>query len=629
MDTGMTNSADATPPRDAPRGRRGTPPDAASAARAQARAQASAWTREQTRLGRRTAAPAIAAGLGGTLLAIAQAFCIARVLALALAGATLPPADAAALSLRAAPWLAGFAALALGRAVLLLAAERAAFAAGAAARRRLRTDALSRLLQAGPALLRLRPSGELTAAVVDRIEALDGLFSRWVPAATLALLAPTAVAVAALLADPFAALVLICAGLLVPVAMALSGIGAAAASKRQFLALARLQARFLDRVRGIATIVLAGRAEDEARALAAAAAELRRRTMRVLRVAFLSSAALDCALAAALVILALHDGRALLSAGAFTPSLAPALSPNVAGMAAAPALTAHLLTPATALFCLLLAPEFFAPLRVFSLAYQDRLQAAGAAEILAALPPPATIPDGPAPAIRTVAARGVAVTFDDVHLSWDPARPPSLDGMSFRVPAGETLVLAGPSGAGKSTVIEVLLGFARPDSGRVLLNGAAIETIVPSALARLTAWIGQKPMLFAGTLRENIAFGRPDATDAEVEQAASRAQVDAFAQTLPDGLDTVIGDAGYGLSGGQAQRVAIARAFLKNAPILLLDEPTAHLDPATEAQVLDSLRRLAVGRTVLLASHSVAAHAFSGRRLDLREGRVLSARGAA
>ncbi len=625
MDTGMTNSADATPPRDAPRRRRGTPPDAASAARAQARAQAGAWTREQTRLGRRTAAPAIAAGLGGTLLAIAQAFCIARVLALALAGATLPPADDAALSLRAVPWLAGFAALALGRAVLLLAAERAAFAAGAAARRRLRSDALSRLLQAGPALLRLRPSGELTAAVVDRIEALDGLFSRWVPAATLALLAPTAVAVAALLADPFAALVLICAGLLVPVAMALSGIGAAAASKRQFLALARLQARFLDRVRGIATIVLAGRAEDEARALAAAADELRRRTMRVLRVAFLSSAALDCALAAALVILALHDGRALLSAGASTPGPAP----GIAGMAAAPALTAHLLTPATALFCLLLAPEFFAPLRAFSLAYQDRLQAAGAAEVLAALPPPATVPDGPAPAIRNVAARGVAVTFDDVHLSWDPARPPSLDGMSFRVPAGETLVLAGPSGAGKSTVIEVLLGFVRADSGRVLLNGAAIETIVPSALARLTAWIGQKPMLFAGTLRENIAFGRPDATDAEVEQAASRAQVDAFAQTLPDGLDTVIGDAGYGLSGGQAQRVAIARAFLRNAPLLLLDEPTAHLDPATEAEILDSLRRLAVGRTVILASHSAAAHGFGGRRLDIRDGRAASVRGAA
>ncbi len=628
MDTGTTSTADPTPPLTRARPRRGARPDAAAgsaaadpaaAARATARAQARAWTREQTRLGRRTAAPAIAAGLASTLLAIAQAFCIARVLDLALAGGTLPMADAATLSLRAAPWLAAFAILALGRAGLLLAAERAAFAAGAAARRRLRTDALSRLLQAGPSLLRLRPSGELTAAVVDRIEALDGLFSRWVPAATLALLAPTAVAVAALLADPFAALVLICAGLLVPVAMALSGIGAAAASKRQFLALARLQARFLDRVRGIATIVLSGRTEDEARALAAAADELRRRTMRVLRVAFLSSAALDCALAAALVILALHDGHALLAATVLPPG----------ATAAAGAIPARALTPATALFCLLLAPEFFAPLRVFSLAYQDRLQAAGAAEVLASLPPPATVPDGSSPEIRTVAARGVAVAFDDVRLSWDPARPPALDGMSFRVPAGETLVLAGPSGAGKSTVIEVLLGFARPDSGRVLLNGAAIETIVPSALAKLTAWIGQKPVLFAGTLRENIAFGRPDATDAEVEQAASRAQVDSFAAVLPDGLDTVIGDAGHGLSGGQAQRVAIARAFLRNAPLLLLDEPTAHLDPATEAEVLESLRRLAVGRTVILASHSAAAHGFGGRRLDIRDGRAAGVRGAA
>ncbi|MGI3778577.1 MAG: thiol reductant ABC exporter subunit CydD [Janthinobacterium lividum] len=613
MDTGTPNTADPTPPLTPATPRRGrarpaAPVDPASAARAQARAQARAWTREQTRLGRRTAAPVIAAGLASTLLAIAQAFCIARVLDLALAGGTLPMDQAAALSLQAAPWLAGFAGLALCRALLLLASERAAFAAGAAARRRLRTDALSRLLQAGPSLLRLRPSGELTAAVVDRIEALDGLFSRWVPAATLALLAPTAVAIAALLADPFAALVLICAGLLVPVAMALSGIGAAAASKRQFLALARLQARFLDRVRGIATIVLAGRTEDEARALATAADELRQRTMRVLRVAFLSSAALDCALAAALVILALHDGHALL---------------------AATATNARALTPATALFCLLLAPEFFAPLRAFSLAYQDRLQAAGAAEVLASLPPPATVPDGPAPEIRNVAARGVAVAFDDVRLSWDPARAPALDGMSFRVPAGETLVLAGPSGAGKSTVIEVLLGFARPDSGRVLLNGAAIETIVPSALAKLTAWIGQKPVLFAGTLRENIAFGRPDATSPEIEQAAARAQVDAFAAGLPLGLDTVIGEGGHGLSGGQAQRVAIARAFLRNAPLLLLDEPTAHLDPATEAEVLESLRRLAVGRTVILASHSAAAHGFGGRRLDIRDGRAAGVRGAA
>ncbi len=556
-----------------------------------AKAAARLWSREQARLGRRAAMPVIALGLVGCAFAIAQARCLAGVLAVALlrVGGRVPLL------------LAFFALLAVLRAVVGLLAERRAFAAGAGARRRLRTDALARLLAAGPALLRARHSGELAAVAVDRIEVLDGLFSRWIPAASLALAAPLLVALAALTADPLSALVLVCAGLLVPVAMALSGIGAAAASRRQFLALARLQARFLDRMRGIATIVFAGREEDEAQALAAAADELRRRTMRVLRVAFLSSAALDCAAAAALVLIALRF-RVTLEGGAPAEAV-------------------------PALFCLLLVPEFFAPLRAFSAAYQDRLHAAGAAEALVALPP--APPAAPALPIRTVAAHGAGIAFEDVRLVWDASRGPALDGLSFRVPPGETLVLLGPSGAGKSSVIEILLGFVRPDAGRVTINGADIASIVPDALSRLTAWIGQRPVLFAGTIRENIRFAQPDASEEAVEAAALAARVKGFADALPAGLDTVVGEGGYGLSGGQAQRVAIARAFLRNAPILLLDEPTAHLDPATEAEVLESLRRLALGRTVILASHSAAAHAWGGRRLELRAGRAVTARGAA
>jgi ATP-binding cassette subfamily C protein CydD len=216
-----------------------------------------------------------------------------------------------------------------------------------------------------------------------------------------------------------------------------------------------------------------------------------------------------------------------------------------------------------------------------------------------------------------------------VRVTWDASRGPALDGLSFVLPPGEMLVLAGPSGSGKSTVIELLLGFIRADEGRVLINGADITDIVPSALATLTAWIGQKPTLFATTIRENIRFARPEATEAEVLEAARLARVLDFTAGLPAGLDTPIGEGGHGISGGQAQRVAIARAFLKNAPLLLLDEPTSHLDPATEAEVLQSLRRLAVGRTVVMASHSAAAHAFGGRRLDLRLGRAVPARGAA
>jgi ATP-binding cassette subfamily C protein CydD len=236
----------------------------------------------------------------------------------------------------------------------------------------------------------------------------------------------------------------------------------------------------------------------------------------------------------------------------------------------------------------------------------------------------------PAQPIRTVAAQGVAVAFEDVTLTWDPSRGPALRNLSFRVPAGETLILAGPSGAGKSTVLEILLGFAKPDSGRVTINGADITDLVPGALARMTAWVGQRPVLFAGTIAENIRFAKPEASDSELAAAARRARVTAFTDTLPLGLDTPIGEGGHGLSGGQAQRVAIARAFLKDAPLLLLDEPTAHLDPATEADVLDGLRHLTVGRTVILASHAAAAHVFSGRRLDLLNGQeAAAARGAA
>ncbi len=541
-------------------------------------------------MGRRAVRLLAMLGMLATLAAIGQAWCLAQILAGAILAA---PPHAAAL------WPLLFAALAVLRAVLLIMSDELSFTAGVAARRRLRSDLFVRLLGAGPAFLRGSRSGELAALSVDRIEALEGLFARWLPASVLALASPLLVGFAVLLVDPWGALILGAAGLLVPVGMALAGLGAAAASQRQFVAMGRLQARFLDRVRGIATIVLAGRAEQEAQRLQAAADDLSRRTLRVLRVAFLSSATLDCAAAASLVLLA---GR---YAAAWRGGT----------------------NPMAAIFVLVLVAEFFAPLRVFAAAYQDRLQAAGAAEQLAGLPEPPEA--AAAPPVRTVAANGVSVAFTDVRYTWDPSRGAVLDGLSFRVPAGETMVLVGPSGAGKSTVIELLLGFVRPDSGRITLNGADISTIVPSALARMTAWIGQRPVLFAGSIRDNIRFGRDDATDREVEDAARAAGVGSFAAALPNGLDTPIGEGGYGLSGGQAQRVAIARAFIRNTPLLLLDEPTAHLDPATEADVLDSLRRLALGRTVILASHSAAAHAFGGRTLELSDGRTSPVQGVA
>jgi ATP-binding cassette, subfamily C, bacterial CydD len=174
-------------------------------------------------------------------------------------------------------------------------------------------------------------------------------------------------------------------------------------------------------------------------------------------------------------------------------------------------------------------------------------------------------------------------------------------------------------------VLRLLMGFVRPEAGRIALNGRDAMALRPAELRRISAYVGQRPHLFRASLRDNIRLARPEADGAAVEAAAAAAWVTDFAGTLPQGLDTLVGEGGWGLSGGQAQRVALARAFLRDAPLVLLDEPTAHLDPGTEAEVIDSLRRLCIGRTAIIASHSGLARAHLGRVLDLDSGRLARA----
>ncbi|ARW18143.1 thiol reductant ABC exporter subunit CydD [Komagataeibacter europaeus] len=555
-----------------------------------------AWTKAQSRLGRRQAMPVVLLGLALAATAVGQVWCIASVLASVL----VPGGEPAVM------WpLAGLVVLAIVRAVLQMGSDILAARAGMKARARLRGGVLDAILRGGPGLLRRHHTGELTALAVDRIEALDGFFARWLPASVLWIAAPLVIGVLAACIQPGSALIMAICGLAVPFGQALFGIGAAVASRNQFLAMTRLQARFLDRVRGIATIVLSGRTEDETRRLAAAAEELRVRTMKVLRVAFLSSASIDCAMVVALVLVALRNGAQLMAL-------------HDQGVPAA-IMAAHV---ARGLFVVLLVPEFFAPFRSLALAYQDRAHASGAAAAMRILPDATAVRAAGQAVCQT--GQGVSVAFEHVGFTWDPARGATLDDVSFTAPAGQTVVLWGPSGSGKSTIIEMLLGFIQPESGRIAINGTDMATIVPEALVAMTSWIGQKPVLFAGTLRENILFARPDATDGQLQAAIRAAAADVFIASLPHGLETLIGEGGFGLSGGQAQRVAIARAFLKDAPLLLLDEPTSHLDPQTEADVFSSLRALAANRTVILASHSAAAEGFGGRKVVLDHGRIVT-----
>ncbi|WP_010511441.1 thiol reductant ABC exporter subunit CydD [Komagataeibacter europaeus] len=555
-----------------------------------------AWTKAQSRLGRRQAMPVVLLGLALAATAVGQVWCIASVLASVL----VPGGEPAVM------WpLAGLVVLAIVRAVLQMGSDILAARAGMKARARLRGGVLDAILRGGPGLLRRHHTGELTALAVDRIEALDGFFARWLPASVLWIAAPLVIGVLAACIQPGSALIMAICGLAVPFGQALFGIGAAVASRNQFLAMTRLQARFLDRVRGIATIVLSGRTEDETRRLAAAAEELRVRTMKVLRVAFLSSASIDCAMVVALVLVALRNGAQLMAL-------------HDQGVPAA-IMAAHV---ARGLFVVLLVPEFFAPFRSLALAYQDRAHASGAAAAMRILPDATAVRAAGQAVCQT--GQGVSVAFEHVGFTWDPARGATLDDVSFTAPAGQTVVLWGPSGSGKSTIIEMLLGFIQPESGRIAINGTDMATIAPEALVAMTSWIGQKPVLFAGTLRENILFARPDATDVQLQAAIRAAAADVFIASLPQGLETLIGEGGFGLSGGQAQRVAIARAFLKDAPLLLLDEPTSHLDPQTEADVFSSLRALAANRTVILASHSAAAEGFGGRKVVLDHGRIVT-----
>lgn len=547
-----------------------------------AEAGAAALLKREARSERARLVPPVLIGLGIAACGIAQAFLLARLLATLLGRAEAGWAELAAAGV-----------LALLMAGLGIAQERAQIAAAEGAKARLRAAAFARLIAAGPAYE--RAVGEKSALVVERIEALEGYFARWLPAAALALLAPLLVASAAALADPLSGLILLGAGLAVPVAQALTGIGAAQASRRQFAALQHLSGRFLDRMRGLPVLVLFNQQRAEAARLGAAAEDLRRRTMRVLRVAFVSAGAMELIIAVALASLAYRHG-------ALVQGAHPA--------------------PVAALFVLLLVPVFFAPLRAFSGAYHEQLAARGAAADLAPL---LEAPEEKGLLLEEVPPK-VTVTFHEVGLTYDPARPPALEGLSFRVLPGESLVLTGPSGAGKSSVLRLLMGFRRPDGGRVAINGHDVTLLKPSELRRLSSYVGQRAFLFRGTIRENIRFARPDADDAAVEAAARVAQVTDFTADLPQGLDTPVGEGGFGLSGGQAQRVAVARAFLRDTPLILLDEPTAHLDPGTEAAVLDALRRLCVGRTAIVATHARAARTGFGRVLELGAGRAGAAR---
>ncbi|MBO9557543.1 MAG: thiol reductant ABC exporter subunit CydD [Caulobacter sp.] len=488
--------------------------------------------------------------------------------------------------LAAAPWLVLVALAAAARGVLSRRAAQVGARAAAGVKAKAREEAVASVL--GGRVQNRPTGGEALAAVVEGVEALDGHVARFTPARLAAAVAPLLIIAAIAVATPVAAAILLLTLIPFGLVMALAGGAAAEESRRQFLALARLSGLFLDRVRAL-PVVLAFQAEGTVtRDLSLAADDLARRTIRVLRVAFLSSGALEFFAALSVALVAVYCGFNLLR-------LLPFPVPEQLDLK-------------RAFFALALAPEVYAPLRRLAAAYHDRQAAEAAALTLAALPTPAPSP----PAVTFATAP--AIRFQAVTVTYDAGEAPVFEGFDLDVAPGEVVALLGPSGSGKTTLLNLLLGLAPLSGGEVSVGDQHLSHL--GSMAPSVAWAGQSPVVLPGTLADNLALARPNATLDEIERAARAVGLDAVLDGR-GGLDARLDERGAGLSGGERRRLGLARAMLKPAPILLLDEPTADLDAASAAALLPILREIAKSRTTLIATHSETVAALADRVVRL------------
>ncbi|NII09779.1 thiol reductant ABC exporter subunit CydD [Oleiagrimonas sp. C23AA] len=501
------------------------------------------------------------------------------------------------------PYLVALLVLAGMRLVLTLAQRRLTFEAGAQVSANVRERAEHELARRGPLWAKRQSSGELITRVVDGVEALVPYYARYLPQVGFAGMVPAIILICVLPADPWSSLILFLTAPLIPLFMVLAGWAAQSASEQRWLRLKRLGARFMDALSGLTTLRLCRAAAREQAALEAAGEAYRRDTMAVLRVAFLSGLVLEFFATVSIAVVAVLIGFRLMWGD---------------------------LDFQSGLFVLLLAPEFFLPLRSMGAQRHQRMDAAAAAEDLAKL----LGEQAPTKASTTVLASSatpdrasVAVAFERVSFAYDEGVP-VLDELQLEVAAGRCLTLVGASGCGKSTALALLMGFAAPVAGEIRINGKPLHEMDVDSWRQQVAWVPQRAHVFHGSLRDNLLLARADADEQSLTAAVQAAGLSTVIARLPRGLDTPLGEHGRGLSGGEVQRLALARAWLRDAPLLLLDEPTQHLDSATAAQIDDALHRLMRGRTVIRVAHRLHAIADTDIVAVMAHGRIIE-RGAA
>jgi len=543
----------------------------------------------------------IACGALAGLCAVAQAY----VLSATIDSVFLGRQDLAQVGV----WLRWLLAVIFARGLLLSLQELAAAEVTARIKQDLRERVFAHLLRLGPSFIREERSGEVTSTVVDGIEATDAYFSQFVPQLGVSILVPVAILIIVFPLDPLSGVILLVTAPLIPFFMYMIGRTAETATQRQYAALGRLSSHLLDSVRGLTTLKLFGQAAAQVDNVGRVADQFRRVTMRVLQVSFLSAFALELLATISTAIIAVEIGLRLLYG--------------------------HM-DFREALFLLILAPEYFLPLRLLGMRFHAGMAGTAAARrIFEILDTPAqdrvpqeahaTTSQSPPQTADASAdqTRFAAVQLTDVTYAYPERESLALHDVNLTISRGEHVAVVGASGAGKTTLASLLLGFMAPTRGRVMVAGRSpMDPPLRSGELRVS-WVPQHPHLFHASIADNIRLGKPAAAEDEVIRAARLAHLESFVEELPDRYETVIGEGGARLSSGERKRLALARAFLAASPIILLDEPSSSLDPENEVQLEDSMRSLFEGRTVILIAHRLNTVQRADRIIVLDRGRIV------
>lgn len=472
------------------------------------------------------------------------------------------------------------------RAIINFIRESVGFICGKIVRQQIRSMVLKKLNQLGPIWVKNKPAGSWATIILEQIEDIQDYYARYLPQMCLAVMIPIIILIAIFPLNWAAGLILFITAPLIPLFMILVGMGAADVNRRNFVALARLSGRFLDRLRGLDTLRLFFRANKEIKDIEQATEEFRKRTMEVLRMAFLSSAVLEFFASISIAIVAVYFGFSYLGELHFGNYGIP-------------------VTLFAGFLALILAPEFFQPLRDLGTYYHAKAQAVGAAEslftLLASIEQPSPLSQNnqlmtPAQPLTITAQQLEIFSHDNVRL----AGP-----LHFTLLPNQRIALVGQSGAGKSSLLNALLGFL-PYRGSLTVNGIELRDLDMADWRKQLSWVGQNPHLPAQTIIDNIRLYSAEASAAAVNIAMENAYVTEFIKHLPAGVDTQIGENGARLSVGQAQRIAVARALLNPCLLLLLDEPAASLDMQSEQRVMTALNAASTKQTTLLVTHLLA-----------------------